>query len=190
MKAHISKYLIAFILTSTGCALNSQQLVLSPVIQATSLSSAHGKNLAINVLDERPKLLVGNRGLAGAGGDITVRGDLATIVRDSLMNGIMAIGFTPTTQSERVLQVEIRALDYYISQGLLANHLKVTSALKAICKIGSSSKYEQLYRGEHEETLQIYAGTDENNEYVTDALTQSLRQVINDQQLLACLSGN
>jgi hypothetical protein len=126
------------------------------------------------------------------GAEITTAQDLATVVNGSLSTGLRQLRFQPTDQpapNTPELRVEIRSLDYKVSQGFWSGGLVVDVAMKGICIIGNTRPYEQIYRGSHQENIQVVQSQSQNEEYINSALTRALEALLGDARLTSCLAG-
>ena len=190
MKAHWIFVATLFLLI-TGCAFTPQAIKLQPNIQVTESSLGRDRPLQINVFDERPRSTLGTRGVRGVGAELTIEGDLVAIVRGSISDGMKRKGFAPQaerTPDAREIRVEIRNLDYTVTQGFWSGSLRTDCSLKAICIRGSSRPYEQLYRGEVQVDVMAVQTDEENIRYVNDAVSRALNALLQDEQLSACLA--
>lgn len=183
--------LFALAVISAGCAFTPQAVNLRPQVQATTGSSGQGRSVLVTVVDERPRSTLGTRGARGVGADLTLAQDLPTVVRSAVSDGLQRQGFTPKTEKPddgRELRVEIRNLDYGVNVGFWAGTLRTECGLKAICILGTERPYERLYRGEVEETVLVVQGAEANNQYVNEALSKALNELLQDSQLRQCLA--
>lgn len=176
---------------SSGCAYTPQAVIISPKLDvaASRVGADHALNL--NVVDERPRQTLGTRAVRGIGADLTIEGDLSTIVRKSLAEGLANLNFKPLLDSNpeaRELRVEIRNLDYTVIQGFWSGTLRVDTSLKAICVRGAQRPYEQLHRGEDVESIQVVQSAEANNSYISKAVSAAVNSLLKDQKLLTCLS--
>ncbi len=184
-------FLVMLGIMGTGCAFTPQAVVLRPDMQVTPSSVGQGRSVLLTVVDERPRSILGRRGVQGVGAELTVQGDLPTIVRETLSNGLQRQGFSPSPEKPvdgRELRVEIRNLDYSVAMGFWAGTLRTESGLKAICILGTSRPYERLYRGEVEETVMVVQGAEANEAYLNSALSKALNQLLGDSRLSQCLA--
>lgn len=182
---------VALVTLTTGCAFTAQAVKLQPEIQLAQSSLGRGRPVQVTVVDERPRSTLGTRGASGVGAELTVEGDLPAIVRSSITDGLKRQGFIPTTDKTldgRELRVEIRNLDYSVTVGFWAGTLRTECGLKAICIRGASRPYEQLHRGEFQESVQVVQGEEANNLYVNAALSKALNALLQDHRLSACLA--
>ena len=176
-----------------GCAFAAQAPIeVKPDVVHAQNSIGGGKGVLVEVSDERPSKNLGTRGVRGVGSELTVTDDFAATVRDSLSQGLKDRGFAPSTSMPadgRVLRVEIRDLEYKVDMGFWAGTLRADCALKAICQIRQSRPFEKLFRGEHEESVQVVQGADANVRYVNDAVSKAVNQLLDDPELEKCLAS-
>jgi uncharacterized lipoprotein YajG len=143
------------------------------------------------VVDERPRQTLGTRSFNGIGAELTVGGDFTNVVRTALADGLQRQGFMVTsrkTSDVHELRVEIRNLDYGLTQGFLANTLRVECGLKAICIIGSERPDERLYRGKDMEKVQFIQGNQANEKYINTAISRAINALLQDSELINCLA--
>ena len=180
---------------TSGCAWTPQTVALKPEIQLGASTGDKGqwRPVMLNVVDERPRTTVGMRAVKGMGAEITVQGDLTKIVQTAIADGLQRQGFDITsnkTSDGRELRVEIRNLDYGVTMGFWAGSLRTECGLKAVCIIGANRPYEHLYRGEHQESVQVVQGAEANERYLNDALSQAINSLLQDNQLIQSLKQN
>jgi uncharacterized lipoprotein YajG len=174
-----------------ACAFTPQAVVVKPEIQPTLGATVQGQTVYVTVVDERPRLNLGTRSVKGAGAELTVGGDLTNIVRTAVADGLQRQGFkvTPNKPADgRELRVEVRNLDYGVTQGFWAGTLRTECGLKAICIIGSARPYERLYRGEHMEQVQLVQGNQANERYINSAISRAINLLLQDSELIHCLA--
>ena len=152
----------------SGCAFTPQAIELQPKVNVVESSIGQGRVVYVNVVDERGKTTLGIRG-AGVGADLTLKGDLRTIIRSSTIGGLTRQGFSPTMETvpgARELRVEVRSLDYQVIRGFWQGTLRTTCSLKAICKQGTAREYERLHNGKYEVGVQVVQSDDRNTRFV------------------------
>jgi len=175
----------------SGCAFTPQAVVISPKVDVPASRVGADRTVSLNVVDERPRQTLGTRGVRGVGADLTVEGDLQSIVQKALIEGLSKQNFKPLLGSNpeaRELRVEIRNLEYSLIQGFWSGTLRIDVALKAICIRGAQRPYEQLHKGEVVESVQLVQRAEANNSYVSQAVSSAVNSLLRDQKLLACLS--
>jgi len=174
-----------------GCAFAPQAVKLKPELHAAGGAVGNGHRVQLTVVDERPKSTLGTRGARGVGAELTIDGDLPTIVGSAIKDGLTQQGFETTngkTSDGRELRVEIRNLDYGVTMGFWSGDLRTQCSLKAICVKGNERPYEKLHRGEFKENVQVVQGAEANNRYVNAALSDAINQLVGDHDLVECLA--
>lgn len=182
---------VGLLLLSTGCVWTSQAVDIRPEIQVSSSSIGQGRQVYLGIADERPRSTLGTRGVRGVGANLTLKEDLVKTVENAVTGGLKRQGFNVISAKAaegRELRIEIRNLDYSVTQGFWSGTLRVENGLKAICIIGLNRPYERLYRGEHEESIQVVQTEASNNEYVSKAVSLAINQLLQDERLMKCLS--
>lgn len=180
---------LAIMLAATsGCAFQKQAIQLKPKVEVVTSNVGNSKPTMINVADERPRATLGTRGVSGIGEQLTVEGDLVQIVRSAIDDGLKRQGFFTDGPLENQLRVEIRNLDYTVNSGFWAGKLNVEFLLKGICIKGNNRPYEQIYRGEFRENIQVVQGEAANNTYVNTAVSAAINGLLGDKALLSCLA--
>ena len=178
----------------TSCALTPLSVTLRPKVEVAATSLGQGRTVGVTVLDERPRSIVGYRGLAQGGGPfgatITTAGDPSSTVRAALADGLKRHGFNAVMgqiPEGRELRAEIRGLDYTISQAIFASTLRAEFTLKGICVIGSTRPYEGTYRGEHQESIHLDQTDSAIEEYLNLVVSRGIQRLLQDTQLIQCL---
>lgn len=175
---------------ASGCAFSQQAVQITPQVEVSGEQIGNDAPVRVNVVDERPKTTLGTRGARGVGADMTIDGDLASIVRTAIEEGLTRLGFRPTQDPtvERELRVEVRNLDYGVIVGFWAGTLKVDCSMKSVCVRDASRPYEQLHRGEFVESVQVVQGAEANNAYVSEAVSNAVNSLLADRELMQCLA--
>jgi uncharacterized lipoprotein len=173
-----------------GCAWTPQSVVITPEVTVPEGNIGNGRGVQVNVVDERPKQTLGTRGVKGVGAELSIQGDLTTLVRDAITHGMRRQGFDPvTTASGRELRVEIRSLDYEVLQGFWAGTLRVDATLKGICVRDGQRPYEKLHRGEYKESVQLVKDAETNNRIISQTVSQAVNSLLADAELARCLAN-
>lgn len=84
--------------------------------------------------------------------------------------------------------MEIRNLDYRVVVGFWAGTLSTECGLKAICIHGSARPFEQLYRGEFQESVQVVQTAEANQKYINAAVSKAINALLQDPRLIQCLA--
>lgn len=176
---------------AVGCTFKHQAVKIQPQIDVAQSDLGKGRKVLVRVVDERPKTTLGTRGARGVGADMTIEGDVTSIVGSAIEDGLTKQGFSVTHDplEERQLRVELRNLDYDVIVGFWAGTLKVDTTLKGICQHGSVRPYEGMHRGQFTESVQVVQGAAANNDYVSDSVSKAMNSLLSDRELMQCLSS-
>jgi uncharacterized lipoprotein YajG len=179
------------VLQCAGCAWTAQSVKISPEVKSTSSLTGNGKSVQMTVVDERSSKVIGQRGVGTVGADMTVEGDLQTIVTNALVEGLGKHDFKVSSQPQNLaarLRIEIRNLSSKNIMGFFAGTLRDEFGLKALCKSASGVEYEKLFNGLFETSLQVVPTGDANDRYISAAVSDAVNQLVNDDELLKCLA--
>lgn len=176
-----------------ACAFTEQKALLNPDLLVIENNIGNGKEIGVEVVDERPEDTLGYRGAANLskGAAITTDQDVKDVFDRKIREGLKRKGFNPTLRTEealRSLRVEIRSLEYYTTTGFWTGGVHTKTALKAIAK-NAGKKYEQFYRGGNEERVHIVPFAEENEKLINTAISEVLLSLFSDKKLLQFLSN-
>ena len=175
----------------TGCAFTPQAVEVQPKIYVPEMSTGKGRVVYVNVVDERSRQTLGTRG-AGMGAELTIKGNLRSIISSSISGGLARQGFAPTPEivaGARELRVEIRELDYEVKTGFWAGSLRTQCNLKGFCKQGAAALYENHHQGVFQSSIQVVQSEERNNQFVSDAVSRALDSLLADEKLMGCLAS-
>jgi uncharacterized lipoprotein YajG len=182
---------IMIMLQCVGCTFTAQSVKISPEVKSTSNVTGNGHSVELTVADERPSKVIGQRGVGGVGADITVEGDLQTIVSNAIVSGLTKHNFAIAAQAvsdASKLRIEIRNLDSKNIMGFWSGTLRDEFSLKAICKSPGGAEYQKLFNGIFETSIQVVPTGEANNKYLSAAVSDGVNQLVNDDGLLKCLA--
>jgi uncharacterized lipoprotein len=186
-----SLFLAVLAVVAGGCAFTPQAVKISPTVNVGASQVGGGRDITLNVVDERPKKTLGTVGARGVGADISIEGDLVATVQRALSEGLSKLSFKPGTNrgaSQPELRVEIRNLDYAVIVGFWAGTLRVDAGLKAICIKGAARPYERLHSGEFVESVQVVQPKESNEKYISAAVSEAVNSLLADSALVTCLA--
>lgn len=172
----------------SGCAFQKQAIRLQPTIDIAASNLGMGKMTMVNVSDERPRTTLGTRGVGGIGEQLTIEGDLQSIIKNAVEAGLQKQGFATNGPIANQLRVEIRNLDYSVNSGFWAGKLNVEFLLKGICIKGDTRPYEQMYRGEYRKNVQVVQGEASNTQFVNSVVSDAINSLLRDQTMMGCLA--
>ncbi len=176
----------------SACAFE-QKAVLNPDLLVIENNIGNGKEIGVEVVDERPEDTLGYRGgpYGSRGEPITTDQDVEEVFDRKIREGLRRKGFQPILRTEetlRSLRLEIRSLEYYTSTSFWAGVIHTKTALKVIAK-NAGKKYEQFYRGGNEERVHIIPSAEENEKLINTAISEVLLSLFSDKKLFQFLSN-
>ena len=176
----------------SACSVTEQKALLNPDLLVIENNIGNGKEIGVEVVDERPEDTLGYRGTGNLrGAAITTDQDVKDVFDRKIREGLKRKGFNPTLRTEealRSLRVEIRSLEYYTTSGFWSGLVHTKTALKAIAK-NAGKKYEQFYRGGNEERVHIIPFAEENEKLINTAISEVLLSLFSDKKLFQFLSN-
>lgn len=168
-----------------------QQVDFKLQVAPASKPVATGQQIGVTVVDERPRDVIGYRGVGKFGATITSKQDLSLSIQSTLLNALKRLGFAPSTAAApRQLRVEIRNLEYSLIPGVFVGTVETEAALKAICVVDKVPEYDRLYRGKSQEQVIAVQFAAKNEEHINNALSEATQSILDDGQLLTCLHGS
>lgn len=184
-------YASLFVGLTSGCAFAPQAVLLSTKVEVAPSQVGGGRELPVNVVDERPKKTLGTVAPGNIGADISLEGNLVATVQEAIGEGLSRMNFKQAAAragAKHELRIEIRNLDYTVIRGFWAGTLRVDAGLKAICVRDGLRPYEKLHTGEFVESVQVVQPKEANARYISAALSSAVNALLADKELVACLS--
>ena len=124
------------------------------------------------------------------GAKIKMEDDVAAIYQAALVDGLRRKGFDAqpgAVDDSPTLKVEIRSLAYDVSAGWWTGGIETDSSVK-VYALDASEPYEKLYRSSDEDRTVIVPGAKSSNKKLNAVVSNTLRQVLEDQKLLEVLA--
>jgi uncharacterized lipoprotein YajG len=182
----IAAFAVSLLLAA--CA-QPQAVSVAPEVRVPGSELGGGRALRISVADKRPSpMLSANQAYEPA--ELTVRGDLAAIVREALSTGLARQGFSLSETAGRELRVEILALEYGVMERSgLSRHVEAGSRLSAGCVTDAKLELQRMHRAELRKPVFLTAQDERTNSfYVSAAVSDALNALLADRELIACLA--
>ncbi|SRR6266446_377873 len=173
-----------------GCAWIDQRAVITPQLDISPSTIGAGKPVAVKIVDERPREVIGHRAASGVGGEIRAAQDIPDLVHQKVNEGLTHHGFVPggaDASSSRAMRVDLRLLEYEVTMGFWTGTMSSRAALKVTCTNGTET-FDKLYRSNHEEHSMWVQTAASNNRQLSLAVSDVLDQMFRDQELLAFLA--
>ncbi len=192
-----SRYgLLLLILIISGCGKQNKpsDIELNPeFFSQGTFRINETRSLALIVVDERRDKRIGTKGLHNRGGEIIIKGDFSKIINDVISESLDSANFLVVNGNESitpVLKVEIRYLKYELDPGMWTGTAKANSVMKSICTSVSGDIYKKIYTGVHQaKGLHFAPGEQKIQTIVEKAVGNNLDNMMNDKQLVDCISG-
>ena len=174
-----------------GCAWVPQKVTIAPKVQVQPSNVGNGAKVVVKVLDTRPSLQIGYRGLDSKLAEITTDQDLAPIFQQKIIEGLTQQGFKAVPSSEqpaRVLKVEIRSLQYTTEMEFWKGKIRTKAAIQAYSK-ADDSIYDQLYVAEREQTAVEAPRAKTNAQLINGVISDVLQRLLGDPKLVRVLTN-
>ncbi len=199
---------LAFVLSSillTSCAFTPHEIAVTAKAPTTPSSIGKGVTVALEVLDDREDIVVGQRGAGMRGADITVK-DIIPALERELRNGLEAKGFTVVSggtsgstagnvdtnlvgngEPDVDFEAKLRAFKFFIESGFWSG-AENTSVVINVEAVKGGQDYEKSYRFNSEESAMVVPEGSEIDDALNAALSEVLAQIMRDQQLMSFLA--
>jgi len=176
---------------ASGCAWVPQKLIVAPRVQMPVSNVGNDAKVVVQVIDARPSLRIGYRGMDYKGAEITTDQALTPIFQQKIIEGLTQQGFQATASSEgpaRVLKVEIRLLQYTTEMEFWKGTIRAKAVLQAHCKTENFS-YDQGYASEREGKASEAPSAKTNAQLINGVISDVLERLLSDQRLLRTLAN-
>lgn len=185
------------ILCLPSCALTPQTVHLNPQVQSVAAPPiSPSQPISLVIIDMRPSGVIGNRGLTGTaygGANVSTSDDIVQVVQTVVADSLEASGFSVLPTTRRVpgnqLRVEIINLQYTVVPGIITGTLRSEATLHAECLRDQVSQYDHMHRGVSEEQVFFAQFANENEAHINKAFSSAITAMLDDIDLLSCLSG-
>src|SRR5207249_3882388 len=130
-----------------GCAWVPQKVTIAPQLRVPASNRGNGAIVVVKVLDTRPSLRIGYRGLDSKLAEITTDQDLAPLLQKKIIEGLTQQGFRALPSSEqpnRLLKIELRTLQYTTDMDFWKGTIRTKAAIQAYSKVDDFI-FDQLY---------------------------------------------
>ena len=174
-----------------GCAWVPQNVNLKPEPKVTASGIGNGTRVALKVLDIRPSKIIGYRGMDSKLAKITSTQDLVEIVREKISEGLAKKGFQivpHNEQAQRILKVEIRAVEYSTDSEFWKGTAKAKAALQAFSK-NDYQTFDQVYVAQKEEAASEAPRAKTNERLINGAIAEAMQRLLEDQKLVYFLTN-
>ena len=179
------------VLTALGCAVTQHEVNLDLVSQVESYPMAEVRStpIQVSVIDDRESELVGERGAIGA----KIKAPNLVAEVEAAVNAMFTRkGYRLASGQEVEATVKVRLrgtrFDYTTGWWTAGQHVSAVISLTAR-KEGIAGEYENTYRSGAERRRFVVAFGEEIDELFNRHLTETIRQIANDEALHRFLTG-
>ena len=188
MSKQILAMLFALVLVS-ACAFVPHEVDVTAKAPKTESTIGAGVTIELQVIDDRDSTVVGQRGAGMIGASITA-GNVIHVIEDELAAAFEANGFKVAaldSEADAEVEVRLRALKFFIESGLFTGS-ENASAVVAIEAEKQGDDFDQTYRSSSENTIIFVSGEGAIDDKLNAALSDVLRQIMTEQELLKFLT--
>ena len=190
---------VSVLLGVSGCALSPQTVAVLPAIDVRAEPIGRGRDILLEVLDQRPQQVIGARGGVYDTATITPRTDVVQGVEQALAERLQASGFNVSqgnTDSETVAELSLRVavltIDYQAQAGAqlgtpLVNEIKLSAEIEAIV-VNNNRRRAGQYQALSQRRQLGYPNAEENEIMINDVLAKALKQLLEDRSMLELLA--
>ena len=174
-----------------GCAWVSQKVTIAPQLRVPASNRGNGATVVVKVLDARPSLRIGYRGLDSKLAEITTDQDLAPLLQQKIIEGLTQQGFRAVSSSEqpnRLLKIELRTLQYTTDMDFWKGTIRTKAAIQAYSKVDDFI-FDQLYVAEREEAVVEAPRAKTNERLINGVISDVLQRLLADQKLARVLAN-
>ena len=183
---------LAFILSSillTSCAFTPHDVAITAEVPYTSSSVGDGVTLALQVIDDRDDVVVGQRGAGMQGADITAK-DIIPALERELKKGLEAKGFealSAQSDADAGFKARLRAFKFFIEMGFWTG-AENTSVVINIEAKKRGKTFERSYRVNTEERGIVVPEGTAIDQKLNAALSEVLAKIMRDAELMSFLT--
>ena len=190
---------VSVLLVVSGCALSPQTVAVLPAIDVRAEPIGRGRDILLEVLDQRPQQVIGARGGVYDTATITPRTDVVQGVEQALAERLQASGFNVSqgnTDSETVAELSLRVavltIDYQAQAGAqlgtpLVNEIKLSAEIEALV-VNNNRRRAGQYQALSQRRQLGYPNAEENEIMINDVLAKALKQLLEDRSMLELLA--
>lgn len=174
-------------LALSACGIVPQNAVITPQVNVAKTASGGNSPVVLQVVDERPGTMIGNRAPMGA----EVRlADVTPVIEPRIRDALVTNDFRPvgaTEAAERALKVEVRAVELKSAAGFFTGGYFPSAAFKVVAT-NKGQTFDRLYRAEQESRSVVVNAEDRNNRLLSEVVSKALSDLVNDPELMGFLA--
>ena len=186
-KTVISIISMFFVFTLTQCALQQQQVKITPNTVDAPQCPVYGYNQRIKIVveDDRDNTELGSRGLYTKG-IISVEDDIVVEVKKALSDRFTKCGYVVVDQASNMttIKTEIRSLDYRMTMGIVVGKIDINAAAKVfVMKDGYREKFSKMIRSTYRETAGFVKTSKKNTKMINLVVNDLIKKITMDPEL-------
>lgn len=181
---------ILLLVLITGCAWKHQDALLKLDPQIAPSSAGNGASLALRVLDKRPTVILGYRGMDSKGAEISTEQDLPALFEEKLLEGLARKGFNPQRAGDPsvpLVTVEILKIEYSTAMDFWKGSVNVVAVLRVFTS-KNGLHFDQSYTATQNERSTEAPSAKRNNAIINAALSSVVQRVFEDERLMIFLA--
>ena len=183
---------LAFVLSSillTSCTFTPHDVAITAVVPSTPSSVGKGVTLALQVIDDRDDVVVGQRGAGMIGADITAK-DIIPALEREFKKGLETKSFTVVSARSNTdvnLKTKLRAFKFFIETGFWTG-AENTSVVINVEADKRGEDFERSYRFNAEERGIVVPRGSTIDQKLNAALSEILAKIMRDAELMNFLA--
>jgi uncharacterized lipoprotein len=179
-----------------SCGLSPQSIALNPLVDVRAEPIGRGRVLMLTVTDQRPQPAFGTRGGVYDTALIVPRTEVAQAIQRVLAERLRASGFKVLQGQQQGLElsmhVMIKSIDYVINEasaigGPLINEVRVHAIIEAVVNNVGMIRSGN-YQANSARRQVGYLSAPDNEIIINEVIAQVLKQLLQDQNILALLA--
>lgn len=184
--------ILAFILVS-GCAFTPHDVEMKARASDTESRIDESRKLGLRVLDNRPSSRVGQRGHMNLGSSITAT-NAADNLESELRKFYSSMGFEVVDYNDRSassrLEAALRGLELFVESDFPIGTISDVNVAIRVDAESQSKSYANIYRSSAEKKSFAAPTGEAITNYLSDGLSEALRNMANDEELQEVLEGD
>lgn len=172
-----------------SCAFTPHDVTITATAPESPSSIGNGVTLALEVIDDREDIVVGQRAAGMQGADITAKDIIPTLERE-LKRGLEAKGFTVVSASDEAdaeFEARLRAFKFFLETGFWTGAENASVAVHVEAEKGGRD-LDRVYRYDNEERTMVVPAGSRIDEVLNGALSDVLAKIMADAELMSFLA--
>ena len=180
--------LILSLILISACAYTPHEVQVTAHAPILESNIGQSVSLGLQVFDDRDSAVIGQRGVGMTGADITAE-DVVQVLENELTEVLEAKSFkvlSSESENDAEVEVRLRAFKFFIESGFFTG-AENTSVVVIIEAEKGGQDFDRTYRYSSENSTIIILGAELIDTKLNAALSNVLRQIANDSELMKFL---